>query len=392
MERIAAGVALVLLLVLLIVMGLVRDPVEETIPVPDEVSTTRRETAAPTSGTSTMAAATATTATSVAVPHIVGVSIPLQDTVPSEWFHDLVAVSADEIWVVLDRRDGTSGGTIGHRDDGEWALYGLSDDEAPIAGLAAAPDGTIWAATSVGVFSFDGARWTRRFDGPAAGIAVAADGTTWIGGPRVSEPWEVNRLWLARGDGARWERVDPEPHNAPQPGGRALIVVRASGDVWIAHRAGVWVEHEPMRYDGDAMEITPIGDVTDQTPDNGIPAIGVSSLDVTPDGSVWSVGYLAADPTQTVVSRFDGTAWHRYEWPYPDPDGVAADVDAAVGPDAVIWFAFDRGLASFDGTAWTRHVEGGEVFDVDVAADGAVWYSDRSGVHLADRTGLVSGS
>ena len=38
--------------------------------------------------------------------------------------------------------------------------------------LAVAPDGTVWAATDVGVFSFDGAEWTRRFDDPAWAVAV----------------------------------------------------------------------------------------------------------------------------------------------------------------------------------------------------------------------------
>ncbi len=42
--------------------------------------------------------------------------------------------------------------------------------------LALAPDGTVWATTGAGVFSFDGVEWTRRFDGPAGILAVAPDG------------------------------------------------------------------------------------------------------------------------------------------------------------------------------------------------------------------------
>ena len=105
-----------------------------------------------------------------------------------------------------------------------------------------------------------------------------------------------------------------------------------------------------MRYDGAAMETVEIPGVPDATPDNGIPAGRVFDIAASADGSLWAVGYLAADPDQAVLARFDGAAWTLYEEPLPASRATRFTTSSlAAGPDGTAWFAFDGGLRSFDG-------------------------------------------
>ena len=109
----------------------------------------------------------------------------------------LVAVSAREMWA-------WNGSLIGHLKDGAWAFYRLTV-EGFVRQLALAPDGTVWATTDAGVFSFDGVEWTRRFDGPAGSLAVAPDGAVWIG---TGDPGNSSGCRLHRWDGESWALSD----------------------------------------------------------------------------------------------------------------------------------------------------------------------------------------
>lgn len=85
-------------------------------------------------------------------------------------------------------------------------------------------------------------------------------------------------------------------------------------------------------------------------------------------------GSIHDDPSGAppLLARFDGEAWTTYDY-------LAWDI--AVGPDGVAWFSGSDGLVSFDGTAWTNHIQGQQVRSVDVAPDGTVWCSDQDGPH-----------
>ena len=112
--------------------------------------------------------------------------------------------------------------------------------------MALAPDGVVWAATTVGVFSFAGADWVWRFPGSAGGIWVAGDGTVWVAG-----------AWgLARVDGDAWVVADSDPGLRPAQGKPVRLAVAADGTVWMAgHSRG----GPPLRHDGAALEEVPIG-------------------------------------------------------------------------------------------------------------------------------------
>ena len=154
------------------------------------------------------------------------------------------------------------------------------------------------------------------------------------------------------------------------------------GDIWIVEPFFEWGDDLLMRYHGTAMERVQIGDHLDPHPG--------ASVEITPapNGDLLVGGFYNSIDRQMRVARFDGdgwTEWPAHDWPsFPQGEpprlGVGA-FDMAVGPDGVLWFAFEGGLASVEGTEWTTRIEGPGVSAVDVAPDGTVWYADSDGVH-----------
>jgi len=282
----------------------------------------------------------------------------------------LVAISASEVWAV-------KGNLIGHLEDGEWKLWSAV---GVVSEVAVAPDGTVWVASSSAVFSFDGAEWTRRFDQPAGSVAVDESGTVWIGGPLQQGELLNGSLWLARWDGESFVRVDPTPEAPPAPvesvsTSDTSMTVSPDGGIWIVERSWLWGDDLLMRYDGTTM-------VRVHVPGTFL------QIEVAPNGDLLVGGFANDLDRQYRVARFDGdqwTEWPAHDWPYAGRFGAS---DMAVGPDGVLWFAFEGGLASVDGTEWTTWIEEPDVSAldyvsaVDVAPDGTVWYADADGVHI----------
>ena len=291
------------------------------------------------------------------VPGIVATPIRIEDV---DWADSgpLVAVSAREVWAV------TGTGLIGRLEDRVWAFYRPGQGFA--GGLAAAPDGTVWAATYLGVFSFDGEQWTRRLDSAAQAVDVAQDGTVWISGGWGEPPPES---WLARGDGESWVRVDPTAQGGAPSGPWAAA---PNGEVWIAVNG--WGEDELMHCDGATCEVVQIGDYPEGF------GLWVNAVWTTPNGDVWVKGNLDGFWGQYMAARFDGEVWTV-------DNRLAVGGGVAVGPDGVVWTAMGSGLASIDGTEWTyriTQIEGPWIYAVDVAPDGTVWYTDDAGLHTLD--------
>jgi|GEM_PF-3117689 len=277
---------------------------------------------------------------------------------------DILAVSAREVWAV-------TAGLIGHLEDGDWTHW------RPLAGVfsgvAVAPDGTVWVAASSGVFSFDGAAWTRRFDGLARAVGVSEDGTVWIGGTFGAEN---GLLWLARWDGESWVRFDEAgpATSGSDPAPPLNMTVLPDGDVWIVGAMFGWGGDLLVRYDGTTMGRVGIG--LDPGPGFNL------QLAAAPNGDLLVGGFVHNLDRQYRVARFDGEQWSEWpahHWPSAETSGAS---DMAVGPDGVLWFAFEGGLASVDGTEWTIRIEGPGVSAVDVAPDGTVLYADSDGVHV----------
>jgi hypothetical protein len=375
MRRFLPAVLLALIVMALLGLGWNRWPHED-----GTGSTAAAE--PPTTATSAPTAATIPPASEPA-PEIVTSDIAVETVQPTEWYDPLVAVSAQEVWVSLTQPD-EGGVLIGHLEDGNWVLYQATDHRARVLALAEGPEGSVWAATDIGVFAFYGDRWVRRFAGPTGGVATGRDGEVYIAGRRGAARPGQTPLWLARWEGASlWERLDSFTEEVLTPFGNVPMAVLPNGQVWMAHRAGYWDQDDLVRYDGETASPVQIPGIPDATPGNGVPAVGVFAVEATPGGSLWVVGYRAADPDQAVLAEFDGTNWTIHDWPFANPSGASLHaLNAAAAPDGVIWFAFDGGLRSFNGAAWRTYLQGQTVYNVDVAPDGTVWYSDPGGVHV----------
>lgn len=362
MRRVALALGLMAFVGILLVIGWRHESGHEP--------TTRTAPPATTLAVPSTAALTTTT-----LPEPGLVAIPAGDVLTSgtgSWFSPLVAVSAEEVWAVMSPVDGFAC-VIGHLEDGSWTFWRLSHSEGQLHDLALSPDGTVWSAGDAGVFSFDGTVWTRRFGGPAGAVVVDGNGNVWIGGTLEGG---VPTPWLARWTAGQWERLDSSTR--PPTTGFTPMAAQPSGAVWIspypASRPGALV-----RCDGAALEPVPVGDFPDPAGEEA--AVGIWSIEATPDGDVWVGGWLSADWDQVVLARFDGTGWTQYEWFAAHPDISAVIVELAAGPDGMLWVGGQSGLASLDGTEWTPYVLGRFVHSVDVAPDGTVWYSDDEGLH-----------
>jgi hypothetical protein len=356
----AVALTLVLLIVVLLVLG--RDGAVEETTVAISVPT-------PSMAATTTTAGTTTTAATTIVPGIVAFPDSAYPDAGPYGFGPWVAVSAGEVWAVV-RTPECSACLIGHLVDGAWAYWRLTGDGAWVGGLAVAPEGAVWAATGIGVFSFDGAEWTWRLDGPAQAVAVDQDGTVWIGGSLEG------RVWLVRGDGESWERVEFPQWFTGTTVPDVDMAVLAGGEVWITTAQGGWCSTGPlMHYDGATMEEVQVG---------GRPfSVGEPyawAVEAAPNGDLWVEGFFGG--YQLMLARFDGEAWTLYDWPFSPIEGCWDPLlDMAVGPDGVVWLAYPGGLGSFDGTEWTPHIEGDWITSVEVAPDGAVWYGDLASLH-----------
>ncbi len=387
MKHVTTVVAVLLFVAVLLVLGLNRFFRLETA----NVAPSSTVAAASTAGASTTTLPSATTTplpttasttstTTPPTPEIIPVPISADELRPAS-LHALVAVSAREAWAIMDG-DASGPNVIGHFVGGHWTHFQITESRWGAFGLAVAPEGTVWAATDVGVFSFDGQDWARQFPGPAGGVAISDDDAVWIGGRREGLGGSIDpRLWLARRAGTTWDRVDPELDAELEPVSGTRIASVPGGEVWIAQRPGIWVEDDLMHYDGVTMEVVPIPGVPDPTPDNNMPAVRVFEIEAAPNGDLWVIGYLNADPRQAVLAQFVGDAWKLYDWPFPQPADLPLEVDLSAGPDGVMWFAFGDGLQSLDGTTWRGYLQGAVLSNVDVAPDGTVWYSDDDGLH-----------
>jgi hypothetical protein len=271
---------------------------------------------------------------------------------PQEITSPMVAVGRDELWA----RDFWSGGAWRLLEDG-WTHF---DSSAGLLGelhdLALAPDGTLWATTKDGVWTFDGSAWAEQEADDYDTLAFGPDGDAWVTSGGNQEP-SVQRV-----------NGDPLPGAAPFIGGVTALEVLGEDDVWAASSGG-YLPGGLAHFDGKGW--------TQMKPIEGRDFDYVMDLEVTPDGDVWA-SFLLFDataenpaPSPIVVARFDGASWQIYR----DAEGVplgSGPGTLELTPDGTLVVAAESGLVEFRDGAWTLLQEG-SFQDFSIAPDGTIW-------------------
>jgi len=281
----------------------------------------------------------------------------------------------------------------------------IRSDNIQLAG-----DGTSWLQIDDRLLSNGENGWRTQLqsrDGLVINFRVLSDGSVWalrdLGRPGLQDAGfmeadmennhflEIVRLRRGRGNNPK---VLPQlPSRPPQDGeDGTLWGVSDDGNAWIVRNGVV------SRYDGNAWGTVAKTQGPFQPHD--------MTLEVTPDGRVYA-NTNSRDGPVTLRLLEDG-AWSAV--PPPPPTGPAEPVDdrpvvTAVAPDGSYWrsvAAVTRcdgghscrvqeswfpdgvpvgmgaagscgGLARYDGTAWSRHLDGQCVLEVDFDTHGNAW-------------------
>jgi len=192
---------------------------------------------------------------------------------------------------------------------------GLASDS--IDALAAGPDGTIWASTSIGINRIDGEHRDLYLNGATAvGLLVDRENKLWAG---------TNR-GVVRAENGRWRYL-------PMPTGLNLQdVTTIAGD----HEKGVWLfdAHKGLYRWAN-------GHITDFSNEPLLKGKSILAALGDDRGNMWF------GPNQGGVVVFDGSRFHAYS----EPDGLAGgSVNAVHIEDKdTIWIGTARGLSRFDG-------------------------------------------
>jgi hypothetical protein len=212
--------------------------------------------------------------------------------------------------------------------DGEWRMLRDGPTSSRVASVAVTPDGAAWFAfgdqslstNGSGLSRFDGQGWQYHLgDAEVTALAVAPDGSLWAGAG----------CSIQRFDGVAWEtlaRCDKQ-----LPVGNVLdIEFAADGSAWVAMGLNL------VRFDGEVW--TPCGRL-------------VHEVAAGPEGEIWVNGWEGTEGSQ-YVAQLDGERWTVFYSAESVPGSFYA---SAVTADGRVWGVVpDRGLAAFDGQAWSE--------------------------------------
>lgn len=276
-------------------------------------------------------------------------------------------------------------------DPGAYQVDGIPDDwpDGRLE-LKVAPDGSPWARTDAGLMRLVGDDWAVIEGSSRGTYDIATDGTVWQAistwTPILPDrPFDIAQRWTGSG----WETppidvpatlgVDPDVITGLQVKG---LRAAPDGSVWV----GLAIpqrdpspdedgfEHVLLRFDGETWSvIDPMGVGS---------YFDMSDFAIGADGTAWV--YLDTGPeTEPHLGRLSDGAWTVYSAEDGvTPIGIRGEVPGylEVASDGTAWMhqVMDeqgrcRGVRSFDGTTWRRHLDGACVVDLDTAPDGSVW-------------------
>ncbi|MEU4822347.1 hypothetical protein AB0H37_10800 [Actinomadura sp. NPDC023710] len=281
--------------------------------------------------------------------------------------------------------------SVGAADGTTWPIVQSSptaDTGTSLSGLAAAPDGTMWAAGG------------RQASGVYKPILQRLTGSTWsnVTLPAAAAPYRFNaaaatsasNLWLAAqlntsGDShavLQWNGTAWKTFKVPLSFQPSDIATAGPGSTWVVSSSAA------KHWNGTAWADTPIG----------IKPRAITAVSPT---SAWAVGWAEGQPA---TAHWNGTSWTNV--PFPRIDGVdvkseiastLSDVYAASAND--VWAVgsvrvIDESgqkvsrslLAHWNGTAWSNVLGSPGTYLTKVASDGAggIWVS--AGANMRHRT------
>ena len=263
--------------------------------------------------------------------------------------------------------------------------------------IEVAPDGTVWYAPALGtgrvdrdgpwactsgnadgaLRAFDGATWAVMRHEPYATVGeveVLPDGTVWAAWSQTESSARNRSIAMAAWmDGSGWHVIEDTRDLEVAPSGNTDLdtvgdlAATPAGTLMLTqrHQRGetLWL-YEPD--DGSSTASAGTGRwLALERPDDD-----VRRLAAAPDGTLWA--WIGSDR----IGRYDGTAWSVSKvrgadrlGPLP-PSGVFE-----VAADGALWLRTSDcdGALRFDGTTWTRYLEGLCVYSADSAPDGATW-------------------
>lgn len=248
-------------------------------------------------------------------------------------------------------------------------LVGADPDDW--ATLVADRDGLLWGAGSGGLLRLDpqsGRRtvWTVADDaafGATGSVAVAA------GPDRGVWTWSPSSPTLRRFDGERFVDVLEAPADV------FAVAQEDDGTLWVSTISGLY------RRTGDTWE--GMAYASEQ--------INATAMLVDTRGELW-VGWIGypTPPGSGWVTRWDGSAWHRFDGADAAPLGSPVQA-LGEGPDGSIWVGTYGGLARYDGSAWTEEDQPlHSVWSIAWDPEGTAWIAAGDGtdgtVRVARRT------
>ncbi|MHC1769378.1 MAG: triple tyrosine motif-containing protein [Verrucomicrobiia bacterium] len=257
-----------------------------------------------------------------------------------------------------------------------------TDDGLPandVRAVCAAPDGGIWAATSLGLAGWREGRWTPHLVGGLRTVAIGPDGQPWFGeaiwGDGALQRLTSRREFVSLG----FDWHDPNS-----------LRLAGNGELWVVSERGVtWLDPEKLvRISEDVWAPDPAY----TEPAFGRYAVGEELPDIWPlglvedrDGSIWfgSLGHSLFRVSQGHVEAYDvkdGLPGSRCVPVYLDDSGT-------------LWMVTDAGLTRRrDGQFETVTPSAGLPKDVllDMIEDdgGNFWISGKRGIHRVKRGDL----
>jgi len=213
-----------------------------------------------------------------------------------------------------------------------------------VGDIAEGPDGTIWASGG-GVYSWNGGSWVEapseeRPTTEAGEIAVDTAGNVWVENVRYPGP---EFFGVSRFDGVRWTTFttqevfpfDDVPSGDADRGAIETIVPGLDGDVWVGGRGGVahFADGAWTSYESSAFGL------------EYVTSIAVNASEV------WVGGGGTRERRPPSIARFDGTTWTRVVEGL-DGFGGRYEYTQIVATQEGIWAVTNSTLYRLEGSRW----------------------------------------